>query len=200
MTRMPMVFVSGATIDLPSPHVWCDEEAGARKAVRHLIALGRTRIGCLLGSARFVPTARFVAGYRSVMADFGIPEPDGAIIDSTFTLEGGRAGATRLMDRGITTMITGNDLMALAAVLASRTPTTGSVAVVGYDGTEFTTYTDPPLTTLRQPFGEMAQLVADAIISEIDGSQRFRDRYMFEPQLVVRDSSHSLAHYAVAGR
>ena len=76
----------------------------------------------------------------------------------------------------------------------------GELAIVGYDGTEFTAYTDPPLTTLRQPFADMAQLIADAIISEVDGSHRFRDRYMFEPQLVVRDSSHPLAHHAVAGR
>jgi len=196
-----MVFVNGATIDLPTPHVWCNEQVGARKAVSHLIALGHTSIGCLLGSPRYVPTERFIAGYRSVMADFGLPEPEGAIIDAAFTLEGGRAGATRLLDRGITAMITGNDLMALGAVLAARTHASATqVAVVGYDGTDFTAFTDPPLTTLRQPFGEMAQLVADAIISEIDGSHRFRDRFTFEPQLVVRDSSHPLAHHAIAGR
>lgn len=197
----PMVFVNGAKLDLPSPHVWCDERAGARKAVSHLIALGHTSIGCLLGSPRYVPTERFIAGYRSVMADFGLPEPEGAIVDATFTLEGGRAGATRLLDRGMTAMLAGNDLMALGAVLASRThASAGQVAVVGYDGTEFTAFTDPPLTTLRQPFADMARLVADAIISEADGSHRYRDHYMFEPQLVVRESSHPLAHHAVAGR
>ncbi len=197
----PMVFVNGSTIDVPSPHVWCDEQAGARKAVSHLIALGHTHIGCLLGSPRYVPTERFIAGYRSVMANFGLPEPEGAIIDTTFTLEGGRAGATRLLDRGITAMIAGNDLMALGAVLASRAHADAEqVAVVGYDGTEFTAFTDPPLTTLRQPFEDMAQLISDAIVSEINGSLRYRDRYMFEPQLVVRDSSHPLAHHAVASR
>jgi DNA-binding LacI/PurR family transcriptional regulator len=87
----------------------------------------------------------------------------------------------------------GNDLMALGAVAASSARGNGSepASVIGYDGTEFTAYTDPPLTTLRQPFEDMAQLIADAVTSEIDGSLRYRDHYVFEPQLVTRDSTHS---------
>lgn len=196
----PMAFVNGAPTGIASPHIWCDEQAGARKAVNHLISLGHRSIGCLLGSPRYVPTERFIAGYRSEMAAHGLSEPDGAIVDATFTLEGGRAGATRLLDRGITAMIAGNDLMALGAILASRShPTAGRVSVIGYDGTEFTAFTDPPLTTLRQPFADMAELVADAIVAEIDGSHRFRDRFMFEPHLVVRDSTHALGARVAAG-
>lgn len=188
----PMVFVNGAETGVESPHVWCDEQAGARQAVSHLVALGHTRIGCLLGSARYVPTERFISGYRSIIAHHGLTEPDGAIVEATFTLEGGRAGANRLLDRDVTAMIAGNDLMALGAILAASThPSTDEIAVVGYDGTEFTAYTDPPLTTLRQPFEDMADLVADAIVSEIDGTRRFRDSYVFEPRLVVRESTHA---------
>lgn len=189
---VPIAFLNGDDTGIDAPHVWCDEGAGARKAVQHLIRLGHTRIGCLLGSPRYVPTARFVSGYRAVLAEHGLPEPDGAIVDVTFTLEGGRAGANRLLDRGITAMIAGNDLMALGAILAASShPRVHEVSVVGYDGTEFTAFTDPPLTTLRQPFSEMAQLITDAIISEADGSHRFRDHYVFEPELVVRSSTHA---------
>lgn len=198
----PMVFINGATTGTDSPHVWCDEEAGARKAVHHLVALGHTQIGCLLGSPKYVPTERFIAGYRTVMNEKGLTEPAGAVIDATFTLEGGRAGATRLIERGITAMIAGNDLMALGAIMASAAHRTAEpVAVVGYDGTEFTAFTDPPLTTLRQPYEDMAQLVADAILSEIDGTRRFRHNYVFEPHLVVRESTHATTrHASVSGR
>jgi DNA-binding LacI/PurR family transcriptional regulator len=188
----PVVLVNGRATDLPVPHVRCDEEAGARKAVTHLLRLGHRRIGCLLGSQRYIPTRRFIDGYRHTLASHGVDEPDDAIVDAPFTLEGGRAGATRLLDRGFTAMICGNDLMALGAVVAAAT-TTGSpsdVSVVGYDGTEFTTHTNPPLTTLRQPFEDMARLVSDALVSEIDGTRRFRDHFVFEPQLLSRESTH----------
>jgi DNA-binding LacI/PurR family transcriptional regulator len=188
----PMVFVNGAATGIDRPHIWCDEAAGARQAVSHLLALGHTQIGCLLGPPKYVATQRFITGYRSVMADAGLPEPADAIVDATFTLEGGRAGAARLIDRGITAMIAGNDLMALGAVLATKSDSSsGRIAVIGYDGTSLTAFTDPPLTTLRQPFEDMAQLIADAILSEIDMSNRFRDNFVFEPQLVVRDSARS---------
>jgi LacI family repressor for deo operon, udp, cdd, tsx, nupC, and nupG len=196
----PIVLVNGIATELQVPHVRCDEEAGARKAVTHLIRLGHRRIGCLLGAQRYIPTVRFIRGYRETLAAHGIAEPEGAIVDAPFTIEGGRAGATRLLERGCTAMICGNDLMALGAVLAANT-STGShtdVSVVGYDGTEFTTHTHPPLTTLRQPFEDMARLVCDAVISEVEGSNRFRDHFVFEPQLLSRESTHPVRHGAVS--
>lgn len=187
----PIVLVNGTATDIDVPHVRCDEGAGARQAVSHLIKLGHTRIGCLLGSSRYVPTTRFIDGYRETIAAHGLPEPDDAIVETAFTLEGGRAGATRLLDNGITAMIAGNDLMALGAVLASKLRNDPPVSVVGYDGTDMTQVTDPPLTTLRQPFEDMAQLIVDAMLSEVDGTHRFRDHYVFEPQLVARGTTHS---------
>lgn len=189
---LPVVLVNGTATDLDVPHVRCDERAGARLAVSHLIKLGHTRIGCLLGSRRYVPTVRFVEGYRETLAEHGLDEPPDAIVETTFTLEGGRAGATRLLDNGITAVLAGNDLMALGAVLASRVRDEPPLSVIGYDGTDMTQLTDPPLTTLRQPFEDMAQLIVDAVLAEADGVHRFRDHYVFEPQLVARASTHSM--------
>jgi LacI family transcriptional regulator, repressor for deo operon, udp, cdd, tsx, nupC, and nupG len=188
----PVVLVNGIATDLKVPHVRCDEGAGARKAVTHLIRLGHRRIGCVLGAERYIPTVRFIEGYRQTLAAHDIVEPDGAIVDAPFTMEGGRAAARRLIERGFTAMICGNDLMALGAVLAATSfaGTHTDISVVGYDGTEFTAHTSPPLTTLRQPFEDMARLVCDAIISEIDGTRRFRDHFVFEPQLLSRESTH----------
>lgn len=189
---VPIVLVNGIATDLDVPHVRCDEEAGARQAVSHLIKLGHTRIGLLLGSRRYIPTLRFIDGYRDTMEQHGLDEPADAIVETAFTLEGGRAGATRLLDNGITAMVAGNDLMALGAVLASRVRNEPPVSVIGYDGTDMTQLTDPPLTTLRQPFEDMAQLIVDAVLDEVDGVRRLRDHYVFEPQLVERATTHSM--------
>lgn len=195
----PIVLVNGTATELDVPHVRCDEGAGARQAVSHLINLGHTRIGCLLGSSRYIPTTRFIAGYRDTMARHRLTEPDEAIVETAFTIEGGRAGATRLLDTGITAMIAGNDLMALGALMAARVRNGPPVSVIGYDGTDMTQVTDPPLTTLRQPFEDMAQLIVDSVVSEIEGDAQYRDHYVFEPQLVARNTTHSYrsAEYAV---
>lgn len=195
---VPMVLVNGMATELAVPHVRCDEGAGARQAVSHLIKLGHTRIGCLLGSSRYIPTRRFIEGYRETMAEHGLEEPPDAIVETAFTLEGGRAGATRLLDNGITAMIAGNDLMALGAVQAARVRSGPPVSVIGYDGTDMTQLTDPPLTTLRQPFEDMAQLIVEAVLAESAGDPRFRDHYVFEPQLVARATTHSVRPTALA--
>ncbi len=192
---VPMVFVNGADTGLDVPHVYCDERAGAYKATMHLAELGHTRIGCALGYPKVIPTTRMMAGYRDALAECGLVEPDDAVLDIGFTLEGGRVGAAKLMANGITGIVCGNDLIALGAVRAAATSNGAGrdVAVVGYDGTEFTAQTAPPLTTLRQPFEDIAVHVALAIISELDGSRRFRDHYVFEPELVARASTRTSA-------
>jgi DNA-binding LacI/PurR family transcriptional regulator len=190
--KLPMVFVNGRRTDLPIPHVLCDEEAGARKAVGQLVRMGHRQIGCLLGTTDYIPTIRFTDGYRRTLESLDLAEPPGAIINTAFSFEGGRAGAERLLDRGITAMLAGNDLMALGAVHAAigrglHVPR--DLSVVGYDGTDLTGLTDPALTTLRQPFEEMARLVADAMMAEIGGAPDYRDHYVFEPELLTRSSS-----------
>lgn len=187
-----IVLVNGRVTDLPAPHIRCDESVGAIKATRHLIQLGHRRIGCLLGSNRYVPTSRFLSGYRRAMAQSGLAEPDGSVVESVFTLEGGRAGGTRLIENGITGVIAGNDLMALGAIHAAQTSglrIPHEMSVVGYDGTELTALTSPSLTTLRQPFEDMARLISDAVINEMAGGRRFRDHYVFEPELMARGST-----------
>lgn len=188
-----VVLVNGADTGLPVPHIRCDEGQGAAKAMEHLLGLGHRRIGCVLGSDRYVPSPRITAAYRAALARAGIDELDGDVIFSPgFTSEEARAATSRLLEREITAIVAGNDLMALGAIQAARLAgkrVPEDLSVVGYDGTALTGLTSPALTTLRQPIESMTRLIADAVCGEIDGSREFRDHFVFEPQLVVREST-----------
>ncbi|MEM9563511.1 MAG: LacI family DNA-binding transcriptional regulator [Actinomycetota bacterium] len=190
--KAPLVLVNGAPVDLPVPQIRCDEARAAERATDHLVSLGHERIGCLLGPARYHATTRFIDGFERAAGRHGLATGPDHVAESVFTREGGRAGATRLLDRGMTAVICGNDLMALGAVAAARAEGLSvpqDFSVVGYDGTDFTATSDPPLTTLRQPFAQMGALVADAVAAEIDGSDRFRDSYVFTPELLARNTT-----------
>jgi DNA-binding LacI/PurR family transcriptional regulator len=50
-------------------------------------------------------------------------------------------------------------------------------------------FTDPPLTTVRQPIEPMCRTVIDLLISQIAGSGLTHDELFFEPELVVRGST-----------
>ena len=45
----------------------------------------------------------------------------------------------------------------------------GDVSVVGYDDSPLIAFTDPPLTTLRQPVRAMAIAAVRALVDEING-------------------------------
>jgi DNA-binding LacI/PurR family transcriptional regulator len=63
------------------------------------------------------------------------------------------------------------------------------VSVIGYDDSMFMACTDPPLTTVRQPIGDMAQTAVALLVTQIDGGDVAKDEYLFDTELVVRAST-----------
>ena len=190
---LPLVLVNGHADDVDAPSVSCDDHAAGALAVRHLVDLGHTRIGLAVGPDRFVPAIRKAAGFREAMASLvGAGEP--CIERSLFTVEGGQAAAARLVDQGCTAVVCGSDLMALGAVRAVRSRglrVPQDVSVVGYDDSVLMAFTDPPLTTLRQPVQDMGEAAVRALVDEICGQPAPRAEYVFRPELVVRGSTGS---------
>jgi LacI family repressor for deo operon, udp, cdd, tsx, nupC, and nupG len=192
---MPIVLINGYAPDIDAPFISCDDREAGELAVSHLVALGHRRIGFISGPSRFTPVQRKIDGYRAAMerlvGSTG-PELDALISLSLFGVEGGDAASTKLLDAGATAIISGSDLMALGAVRAARRrglSVPGDLSVVGFDDSPLTAFTDPPLTTLRQPVGPMAVAAVRALVDEINGHAAPRSEYVFRPELVVRGST-----------
>ncbi len=132
------------------------------------------------GSPNGVPTQRKAAGA-------------GDLVEHTFfSMEGGHAAATRLLERGVTGLICASDVLALGAIRGVRRAglaVPGDVSIVGYDDSAVMTCTDPPLTTIRQPIEAMGQAAVQLLIAEINGTTVMADELLFEPELVVRAST-----------
>jgi alanine racemase len=158
--------------------------------VNHLASLGHTRFGLAVGPSRFVPVERKVLGFRAAMeAD---PRFEGVEEYSLFSVEGGHAAAARLLDAGVTAIICGSDIMALGAIRAVRArglDVPGDVSVVGYDDSPFMAFTDPPLTTVRQPVAPMSQSAVQTLVDAITGHPTSHGEYLFAGELVVRGST-----------
>src|SRR6266536_579665 len=189
---LPIVLVNGYVPDVEAPFISCDDRAAGDLAVRHLAALGHRRIGLISGPGRYLPVQRKLAGYQAAMRDLFGPATDELVELSLFGVEGGQAAALRLFDRGVTAIACGSDLMALGAIRAARTrglSVPGDVSVVGYDDSPLIAFTDPPLTTLRQPVREMSVAAVRALVDEIHGDPAPHSEDMFRPELVVRGST-----------
>jgi DNA-binding LacI/PurR family transcriptional regulator len=192
---LPVVLVNGYADDVDAPSVSCDDHAAGALAVRHLVDLGHTRIGLAVGPDRFVPAIRKAAGFREMMASL-VDAAEPRIERSLFTVEGGQAAAARLVATGCSAVVCGSDLMALGAIRAVRSRglrVPQDVSVVGYDDSVLMAFTDPPLTTLRQPVQDMGEAAVRALVDEISGQPAPRAEYVFRPELVVRGSTGAAA-------
>ncbi|MBB5432163.1 LacI family DNA-binding transcriptional regulator [Nocardiopsis composta] len=188
---LPIVLVNGYAENIGAAFVSCDERVAARLAVDHLAALGHTRIGFASGPERFVPVQRRRAGYLAAMERHGL-DPEGLVALSQYGVEGGYAAAVRLLRAGATAMVCGSDLMALGAIRAARQrglAVPGDFSAVGFDDSALIAFTDPPLTTVRQPVKAMAHASVRALTDAINGHEVSHDEYLFDPELVVRAST-----------
>ena len=99
---------------------------------------------------------------------------------------------TALLERGCTAVICASDMMALGAIRAARQrglAVPGEVSVIGYDDSPLIAFTDPPLTTIRQPVPAMGQAAVRALLEEIGGTPTPHSEFVFLPELVVRGST-----------
>lgn len=190
--KLPTVLVNASIEALPFPRVSCDDAVATEQAMGHLLSLGHTRIGLVLGPADHMPSRRKLAAAHIVAERAGIGLPDSQVAYSHYSLESGQAAANRLLRTGCTGIVCASDPLALGAVRAVRRAgkrVPADVSVVGYDDSAFMNCTEPPLTTVRQPIEPMGKSVIDLLVGQIGGAPVSDEELLFEPELVVRGST-----------
>ncbi len=193
---LPIVLLNGFRSDISAPYISNDDVASLEMTVAHLASLGHRRIGLAVGQERFVTSIRRTEGFRRAMAEHA-PEIDAEelVVNTMFTIEGGQAASTLLLDRGCTAICAGSDIMALGVIRGARQRglrVPEDVSVVGFDDSPLTAYLDPPLTTIRQPVREMGLAAVSSLLDEIAGVKAPRTELLYRPELVVRRSTAPL--------
>ncbi|TVL89935.1 LacI family transcriptional regulator [Streptomyces sp. SAJ15] len=202
---VPFVLVDGFSPKVRAPFISPDDRAAMLLAVTHLVSLGHSRIGLALGPKRFVPVLRKIEGFqRGMREQLGLTarQSEELIQHSLYTLEGGQAAATALIERGCTAIICASDMMALGAIRAARQQGLAvprDISVVGFDDSPLIAFTDPPLTTIRKPVQPMGQAAVRALLEEIGGTPAPHSEFVFLPELVVRGSTASAQRSAPGG-
>ncbi|OIJ68633.1 LacI family transcriptional regulator [Streptomyces mangrovisoli] len=186
---VPVVLLNAA-VDYPGfPRVSTDDAAAVRQAYAHLTAMGHTDIGLMVGPEHHMPSRRKLAAFTRLTSGSGAHHPVGHAL---FSFEGGQAVAAELLSAGATALICGSDVLALGAIRAARRrglTVPGDLSVVGYDDSAFMNYTDPPLTTLRQPIEAMSRAAVTLLVNQISGENPTPQELLHEPELVVRNST-----------
>jgi DNA-binding LacI/PurR family transcriptional regulator len=192
---LPIVLINGHMPEVKAPFFATDDRYSMRQALSHLVELGHERIGMASGPARFVPVVRKVEGFLAAStALLGLDEAAARerIAHTIFSVAGGQQAAKTLIERGCTAIVCGSDMMALGAVRAARElglAVPQDVSVIGYDDSPLIAFTDPPLTTMRQPVQAIAEAAVGVLLEEMSGIPGPRDEFVYPPELVVRGST-----------
>ena len=194
---LPLVAAYDEWPDPAIASVLTDNREAAIRAVRHLIELGHTRIGHVVGPSRLPDqeNERFV-GFRAALAEAGLPVREDWLFTGNYEVESGqKAGAyfASLAERP-TALFTGNDEMALGLIYGLKRAglhCPRDVSVVGFDDTAIARYYDPPLTTMQQPRDEIGRAATAALIDQIEGIGSTTDpiHIVLKSELVIREST-----------
>ena len=85
-----------------------------------------------------------------------------------------------------------NDLTAVGALRGARAAglrVPEDLSIVGFDDIEIASWTDPPLTTVRQPTEAMGRWAVEHLTEALGGNAVVDEHVTLEPALVVRGSS-----------
>jgi DNA-binding LacI/PurR family transcriptional regulator len=190
--NLPTVFINAAAPWLDFPTVSCDDAMAAEQAFDHLVSLGHRNVGLLLGPSDHVPSNRKRDGARAAAVRHGLEVPEQLVARAMFSAEGGQAACGELLDAAATAIVCASDPLALGAIGAARRRglhVPGDVSVVGFDDSAFMKYTDPPLTTVRQPIETMGRAAVERLVSQLDGRHDGPGELLYAPELVVRSST-----------
>ena len=176
------------------PAVGATNWHGGLAATRHLLELGHQRIGVIAGPARMMCSRARIDGYRAALETAGIEYDPGLVREGDFHHEAGHVAGLellRLPDRP-TAVFTGNDLQALGLYEAAREiglRIPEDLSVVGFDDLPLARWVGPPLTTVRQPLTEMAEVATRMVLDLARGKRPSTLRVDLATSLVERSST-----------
>jgi DNA-binding LacI/PurR family transcriptional regulator len=168
---------------------------GSRAAAKHLIDLGHERIAYIGDQSGFQSDAERFAGYRATLKAARIPFQQELVSHGDGKTEAAITAMNKLLQLADlpTAVCCYNDMTALGALQAIhsrglRVPE--DISVTGFDDLFFASYTQPPLTTVRQPMSRMGELAMESLLRLMSG-EKMVGTIRVDPELVVRKSTNS---------
>ena len=151
--------------------VGTDSETAASQLVGHLLRLGHTRIGMLVGLRGLSTSAERVRGYRRAHQSGGVPIRPELLRDGESTVAGGRRATLQLLRQGqMTALFSANNAMTIGALLALREEGVvvgKDLALVAFDDLEWGEVMTPPLTAAAQPFHAMGARAVQLLVRRL---------------------------------
>jgi DNA-binding LacI/PurR family transcriptional regulator len=186
------VDLEGRMLDIKLPCIASDNRGGARQGVDYLFHLGHRRIAYISGGDVGQNRLRFL-GYCDALAAHDVPSREEYVRPGDWSWESGHGQALKLLElpNPPTAILCASDNMALGAMRAVAERglhVPSDVSILGFDDIPQAAYSDPPLSTIRQPAHAMVQMAIEVLICGMEGRQGPSGDAIMPTTLVERQS------------
>ncbi len=191
--RIPIVLLNNQHPSEFVHSVMIANTKASREATGYLIELGHRRIAYL--GDRYggqSDTERF-AGYRRALEVADVPFRPELMVHGDGKPEGGMRAMAQLLalPQQPTAIFCYNDMTALGALRQIRTSglrVPEDISLIGFDDLYIAQYTDPPLTTVRQPMRQMGRMAMETLLHLLAGSESVHS-VKVPGELIIREST-----------
>ncbi len=189
----PFVAHGRTETDRPYAYLDMDHEQGFFELCRRLTGLGHRCLALINGPEELNLARLRRAGYMRALAEDGLGGEAALVVTGDMTEQGGHdvAGQLLALEQPPTALVCANDTMAVGALRAAKQlgfSVPGDVSITGYDDLQMSGFTEPPLTTLRQPIRKAGRSLAEKLLALLAGTPAAELQELWRPELIVRDS------------
>jgi DNA-binding LacI/PurR family transcriptional regulator len=190
---VPIVLVNNQHPGAFVHSVMIENVEGSLAAARHLIALGHRRIAYLGDQFGYQSDTERFAGYRQALEEAGIPFLPELVVHGNGKPEQAMNAMEQLLSLEVppTAVCCYNDMSALGVMRTIRLHglrIPEDISIVGFDDIYIASYTQPPLTTVRQPMRQMGILAMESLYKLMSG-QGSAIRIKVASELIIREST-----------
>jgi LacI family transcriptional regulator len=198
--KIPTIFMDTKKLIGNASFVNIDYAAGVSEALKHLVDLGHTRIAFISGPLSLGSARTRAEAFRAGLQAHNLTAEKHWLQEGDHQVDGGRKAMERVLAGNVpTAVLASNDLTAIGAMDAIREHglrIPEDISVIGFDDIQLSAYTQPPLTTVHVPRGEVAATAFRSLFREKDElpTKRVRGReHVIQPHLLVRGSTAAAA-------
>lgn len=193
---IPLVLFDRSFSGLDISRVVIDDFMGAYQATEHLIQQGCTRIAHFTSLKKISIYKERLRGYKEALEAYNLPYRREYVLESYLQFEDGLEGLNQLLQlkERPDAIFSASDYSAVAAMNLCKEKGIAvpeEMAIVGFANEPFTSFCEPPMSTVDQQSMQVGNAAAEIFIEQISvGRERFvPKRIVLTPELLIRKSS-----------
>jgi LacI family transcriptional regulator len=193
---IPLILFDRSNEELEVSQVVVDDYIGAFKATEHLIQQGCKRIAHFTNTLKISIYKERLRGYKEALLHYGLKYDESLVIESNLQLEDGRNSMLQLLKLknlpdGIFSASAFGILGAEQVCKEKGISIPSQIALVGFTNEAFTSFTEPPLSSVEQHSMRIGNAAAEIFLEEVALKDKkfIPQKIVLKPELIIRESS-----------